>query len=253
MKLLFIRPVPFAERDRAQDVAMKENIKSMVREGTSVTIGSLRAGYRGVDYSWPRLYNSVEQVKSSYRAWKAGYDGVIVGCFHDPGLIEARSIIDIPVTGVLQSAILIASCLGNRFSVIAVDRVSGAAITERIEKYGLAGKLASIRCLSIGSQEAQEAYADPPRLVSLLTEVATKAVKEDEAEVIIPGCTILSSILTYQGVYEVDGVPIIDPVWAGIKMAEVLVDLKMAYGVGVCRASVYSPFVNWEKTIPIES
>ena len=86
----------------------------------------------------------------------------------------------------------------------------------------------------------------------MFKEVATKAAGEDETEVIIAGCTILSSILTNRKVYEVDGLPLIDPVWAGVKMAEVLVDLKRAYGVGVCRKSIYSASVSWEKEIPIE-
>ena len=79
-----------------------------------------------------------------------------------------------------------------------------------------------------------------------------KDIREDEAEVVIPGCTIVSTMLTSQKVFEIDEVPIIDPVYAGIKMAEVLVDLKKTYGIGVCRASIYAAAAGWEKEKPIK-
>ena len=57
-----------------------------------------------------------------------------------------------------------------------------------------------------------------------------------------------------QRVYQVDGVPVIDPLAAQIKMAETLSDFQRAYGTGVCRASIYhSPHKGWEEEIPIET
>jgi hypothetical protein len=48
-----------------------------------------------------------------------------------------------------------------------------------------------------------------------------------------------------------DGVFIIDPVWAGIKMAEVLVNLRRSYGIEVCRSSGYGICADWDRDIPL--
>lgn len=253
MKLWYGKPVAFIKEQVSFTNLLGKNINTMVREGTTVDVHWLKAGYRAPTYSQTESYNAVEGVKCYYEAWKMGYDGIIIGCAHDPGLTEARSIIDIPVVGVFQSAVLIASCLGNKFSVITDHQSSKAAQLEKIKRYGLADKLASIRILDTTPTQMAESYAaDPAKLIDTFKEVAAKAAREDDAEVIIPGCTVLSTILTAQKVFEVDKVPIVDPVFAGIKMAEMLVDLKKAFGIGVCRASIYAAPAGWEKQIPIE-
>jgi len=95
-------------------------------------------------------------------------------------------------------------------------------------------------------------YDDPDELVGTFKDIARKAVRDDKAEVIVAGCTILGSILTQEKITELDGVPIIDPVWAGIKMLEVLVDLKATFGVGVCRNSIYASAPGWEQDKAID-
>ncbi len=64
---------------------------------------------------------------------------------------------------------------------------------------------------------------------------------EDGAEVIIPGCTVLSVLLATNDYSKVEGteVPVLDPVSAEIKMAEVLVDLKKKLGVQLSRVNTY--------------
>ena len=252
MKLLMGNPSPTVEsRTSFYYKALRENIKTMVRDGTSIELFWPKKGYSDSTRAWTEAYNSLESVKGYYEAWKAGYDGIVIACVLDPGLIQARSIIDIPVAGACESAALFASMLGNKYSVIAHDRIVGAAMDDCIKRSGLAEKLASIRYAPLGFGEAAALYQDPPKLVRVFRESAVRVIEEDGAEAIIPGCTVLSTMLTSQGVYEIDGVPLVDPVWAALKMAEVLVDLKKAYGMGVCRSTIYSAAANWEKEIPI--
>jgi Asp/Glu/hydantoin racemase len=252
MKLGVIQPVPFSEIDKPTEGVFRENFKTMAREGTDVDVLWLKTGYSEPTYTWTEIYNAVEIGKTCYRAWKAGYEGVVIGCTQDPGLIEARSIVDIPVTGVTESSVAFASTLGSKFSFVCLLPAEAASIADKIRRYGLADRLASIRYTELSSAEAKELYADPAKLVGAFMDVATKAIREDKPEVIIAGCTILSSILTHQGIHKIGGLPLIDPVWAGIKMAEVLVDLNKAYGIGICRSSIYAAAPDWEKEIPIE-
>lgn len=80
----------------------------------------------------------------------------------------------------------------------------------------------------------------------------SRAVKQDGAEVLWVACTISAAILTTQGIYKVDGAPVLDLFAAAIKMAEIMVDLQRAYGISVCRESIYyPPRPGWEEQIPI--
>lgn len=252
MKLGYVQPVPYTMADEAMDNAFNENFKRIARDGTEVDILWLADGYTEPTYIWTETYNAIEGVKTCYRAWKEGYDGVVIGCTQDPGLIEARSIVDIPVTAVTESAASIAASLGKKYSFISLLPSEGASIEDRIRRYGMSEKLASIRHTELSAKEAKGLYEDPDELVNTFLGIARKAIQEDKAEVIVAGCTILSSILTQQNVTEIDNVPIIDPVWAGIKMAEVLVDLKSSFGLGVCRNSIYAAAPGWDEEKAIE-
>ena len=251
MRLWFGNPVPLSERNESLRNLLIQNVENMVRDGTSVSVHGPESGYPSASHAWTRLYNSVEGVKCYYKAWKKGYDGIIIGCITDPGLTETRSVIDIPVAGVCESAVLISSCLGSKFSIITHDRATGAILADKIKCYGLSEKLASIRCVGFSAAEAVAASSNPTELINTFNKQAEKAIEEDEAEVIIPGCTIISSILTSQKIRNIKDVPVIDPVWAGIKMAEIFVDLKKSYNLGVCRKSIYSVPRGWEREITI--
>jgi Asp/Glu/hydantoin racemase len=252
MKLAFTQPVPFSEdRDKALENIYRENFKTMAREGTTVDIFWLKNGYCEPTYAWTETYNSVEMVKTCYQAWKTGYDGIVIGSTQEPGLIEARSVVGIPVIGITESSAAIASSIGARFSILCLHQGHAALVADKIRRYGLSGKLVGVRYGDFSAVEARELYSDIGKMLLAVKQLASKAVEEDKAEVIIPACTILSSALTNQGLYQIDGVPIIDPVWAGIKMAEVFVDLKLTYGIGVCRNTMYATPNDWEQEIPI--
>ena len=56
---------------------------------------------------------------NALRAEAEGYDVFAVGSVQDPGLEEARSLLDIPVVGYGEAAMHFACMLGSRFAVIA--------------------------------------------------------------------------------------------------------------------------------------
>lgn len=70
----------------------------------------------------------------------------------------------------------------------------------------------------------------------------------DGAEVLIPGCMVMTSAMRIasgceeeysNGLTEVDGVPVVDVVGAASKLAEVLVSLKKGGSTGISRKGFY--------------
>jgi allantoin racemase len=76
----------------------------------------------------------------------ADVDATIIGAFGDPGLIEARAGLAIPVVG-LGEAGLRAAANGRRFSIVTLGEAMRAALVERIQALGLDDQLAEIHIL----------------------------------------------------------------------------------------------------------
>ena len=153
-------------------------------------------------------------------------DAVVIGCFYDVGLREAREVSGRAiVTAPCQSATAIASNLGNTFSVLVGRRKWIPKMRENVHLYGHGRRLVSMRPLDLGVHDFQ---ADHDRTCDRLLTEGRKAVQEDGAEVIILGCTAEYGF--YKEMQEALGVPVIDAVLAPFKYAEFLADLVGRFG-----------------------
>lgn len=231
--------------------------KAVARPGTRVDFTCLREDYFSMPTTAYRsAYNAIGMVERAYQAEKNGYDAFMIGCASDPGLTESRSLLTIPVTAPLESASLLATTLGDRFSVVLLEKAGRPVTRNKIHSYGLKDKLASIRDVdgvSVGACIAALQNKKHGKVVEQIVEEVKTAVTQDGAEAVIIGCTIGSSLLTVNGVHEVAGVPLVDMITAELKMAEIMVDIHRAYGILPCKASIYkAPPSDWEHEVPIK-
>jgi allantoin racemase len=80
--------------------------------------------------------------------------------------------------------------------------------------------------------------------MSTIFEEAQKAVEEDDAEVIILGCGFMTGAVTK--LQKKLGVPIVDPVIAGIKVAEMLAELHRKIGLTHSKVCAYHPLEKFD-------
>ena len=148
------------------------------------------------------------------------FDAAIIAAFGDPGLLGARELFDIPVVGMAEAAMLAACMLGRKFSIVTFARALEPWYRECVELNGLAGRCASIRMLDGSFRSVSDVQEEKEEL---LVELANRAVVEDEADVIILGGAPLAGLAGK--VKERLPVPLVDPVSAAVKQAEMLVTL----------------------------
>ncbi len=154
------------------------------------------------------------------------YDAIVIGCFYDVGLREAREVSGRSiVTAPCQSATAIASNLGNTFSVLVGRRKWIPKMRDNVHAYGHGHRLVSMRPLDLGVHDFQ---ADHNRTCDRLLAEGRKAVQEDGAEVLILGCTAEYGF--HETMQAALGVPVIDAVLSPFKYAEFLVDLANRFG-----------------------
>ncbi len=102
----------FSDLDRAPvyRASLLEHAARAVDPGTSVTLHGLRPGTYGPDlapidairFRYIEALNEQQICEAALAAERAGYDAFALGCFYDPGLRQARSLVDIPVVGLSE-------------------------------------------------------------------------------------------------------------------------------------------------------
>ncbi len=224
----------------------RENLEKIARPGTEFDYECIKdvfpLNYNTFQYNMLKCINAA--VERVILAEQQGYDAVVNSCVSDPGLFEMRSVVDIPVTGCFESATHLAATMGAKWSVVTVEEV----IVKRFDKllvdfYGVRQSMASIRHIGIRASQLYPEITPTEEVARRIIEVSKKCVKEDGAEVIISGCTIMSALFTNyfkDDPVNVIGVPVIDPMYTAFKFAEMIVDLrKLAVYPAVSRVGLY--------------
>jgi Asp/Glu/hydantoin racemase len=149
-----------------------------------------------------------------------GMDAVVVAAFADPGLGAARELLDIPVVGMAEAAMLTACMLGRRFAVITFALALEAWYQECIEYNGLAGRSAGVFCLDEPFSDINAVAEEKAASLAQLSERAIAA----GADVCILGGAPLSGVAAK--ISHLVRVPLVDGVVAAARQAETLATLR---------------------------
>jgi len=194
---------------------------------TKLSIGSLKAGLESLQFSFDEAYTQLPLLQEAIQAEKEGYDGIVVYCFADPALAALREALQIPVVGLCESSIHVASLLGERYSIILAGSrdefpAKRNVVLQRIRRFGLEHKCASIRTLGIPVLRLEAVHAE---VREELTRVARAVVEEDGADSIVLGC---GGIVPRSGEsLGLEGIPLIVPGLAALAMCEVLAHTRL--------------------------
>jgi len=201
----------------------EEILRSYAKPDTDFEIVSIRQGAQSIESYFDIYIGSLNTLRLVQEAEEKGFDGVIITCFGNACVDPAREIVNIPVVGSGQASMLLAAGLGNRFSVIGTVR--SAADRHRMEalKLGLVSKLASVRCIDA---RVLSLHDDLEATLSAMADSGKKAIEEDGAQVLIPGC--FGMIGLAERMQRELGVPVVDPAGATVKLMETLVDLNLS-------------------------
>jgi allantoin racemase len=222
MRILWINPVG----TQVFDADTQKLLEEARRQGTQVEVVSLSGDRpRHLEYHAYEAMVLADIVRITYRS--AGqYDAIVIGCFYDIGLREAREVSQRAiVTAPCQAATAIASNLGNTFSILVGRRKWIPKMRENVHLYGHGHRLASMRAVELGVHDFQ---ADHQRTCERLLGEGRRAVQEDGAEVLILGCTAEYGF--HRQMQAELGVPVIDAVLAPFKYAEFLAELAGRFG-----------------------
>ncbi len=136
----------------------------------------------------------------------------VIACFSDPGMHSVREITKKPVLGIMESGILTALTLGQRFGVIAILPGSIPRHLRMINAMGVQSRLANERAVGLPVVE----LSDEKKTLGRMIEVAA-ALRDDGANSVVMGC---AGMAQYRERVEREvGIPVVEPTQAATAMA----------------------------------
>ncbi|WP_037360963.1 aspartate/glutamate racemase family protein [Amycolatopsis orientalis] len=153
------------------------------------------------------------------RRYDRPYDAVVLAGFGEPGREAFRELLEVPVVDITDAAVHVALMLAPRFGVVTSLPRAIVQIQDSLHSAGVAANCVGVRAadlpvLKVGTLEIGP---ESPLVVQ------SRTLLEQGAEALVLGCAGLAGLDKEVSAHL--GVPVIDPVAAGVAMAEALVRL----------------------------
>ncbi len=146
-------------------------------------------------------------------------DAFVLACFSDPGISAVRKATSRPVVGIAEAAYLSALGLGQKFGIVSLGQSSIDRHLRYLKVLGFDGRLAGDRSIDMTVVELMAGD-----VVKTVATAGRLLREEDGADVIILGCAGLGGYR--QAMQQALGIPVIDPVQAGVALACTTLDLQ---------------------------
>lgn len=175
-------------RQVAEDVFVR-NTEKVKEEGTEIVFHFMHRGFTDLDFFAYNCFN----VRNDYELFEAGlklggedYDGLVIHCAFDSMLEPLRQALDMPVVGVLQAGMLLATMMGHRFGVVTLSNSVVPLIENLICSYGLKDKAVRVRSSESTGQEMMGGLGDAHEVIESFSDAARLCIA-DGADVLVPG------------------------------------------------------------------
>ena len=230
-KILYIHPI----FDPEMVEPLKDYLNTYRQKDTQIDVICFDRGVRRLDYAYYQALVGLDILNAVKKAEQDGYDAVIIGCFDDPLLREAKEICGrMAVVGLAEASMHLAMVLGDSFSILCVEEKDCSQFRGLVQRYGCGGHFVSFQVLGTTVSELQHS---PEKTRQKVETCVRAAVRDQGAEVVVLGCSMMFGF--FRSVQEDHGIPVIDPTLAGLKFAEYLCEVGEGPGWRVSRRGAF--------------
>lgn len=228
----------------------KQNFELVKDRDTEITSKFCSWGIVGMEgFCYPAIdmLNAQAVLQACVRGAQEGYDGILITCFGDPMLDQIRSLVDIPVMSIGESAMRAASVMAKRFGLVTISEANIYETKHRVRQLGLSEYCAGITATRELPEKQPGGIIHAEDTIKHFTDAARELIALG-AEILIPCCGLMSPSLRLApgcekeypgGVTAIDGVPVMDVMSVAIQMLEGAVKLKKAGSAWIGRSGVY--------------
>jgi allantoin racemase len=221
MKLLVVNP----NSSETVTAAIMESARPAASPGTDLIGVTTKGGTRNIDSAFGDYLSGSFMLRTCLEAVAVQKpDGVVLAGFGRVGIDALKEALTIPVVSIAEASMALACLLGHRFTTLTMLQQFIPYQQDLVRLHGFEARCASVRAINVN---VEQCVTDRERTLGELTEQVERIVAEDRAEVVILACAGLCGY--DRELSRRAGIPVLDPVAVGVRMAEDLVALGLCH------------------------
>ncbi|NHF72859.1 aspartate/glutamate racemase family protein [Paracoccus xiamenensis] len=166
---------------------------------------------------------AIQAIDQAIDAEADGFDAVVLGHFQDPGLMELKSAIGIPVIGVGEASLHFAAQLGRQIGLITLDQTFRHLHHEQADRYGLGERVTHVSGLNVTPGYFADAFrgdgAAKDRMIAELRRIAQPMV-DAGCDVIVPAGVLPGLLISGERGLCIGDAPVLNRVAVALLQAE---------------------------------
>ncbi len=185
---------------------------------------------------------AAQTIRNALEAERAGYDAFVIGHFQEPGLLQVRGAVDMPVIGLGEASMLAAMSMGGKVGLVTIDPVFIDWHQRQIAAHCLAERVVAVRAISVDLPGFMRAFTDE----SVYARVRADFIAQVEsliaagAEVILPAGGLPMLLFSRERPFVIDGARVLNGIAVAVKAAEMALALQKLTGAVVSRRGTYA-------------
>jgi allantoin racemase len=185
---------------------------------------------------------AVQTIRLALEAERAGYDAFVIGHFQEPGLLEIRGAVDIPVIGLGEASMLAALTMGRRFGLVTIDPVFIDWHERQVRAHGLDKRVAGVRAIHADLPGFMRAFTDEAAYAAVRAAFVgqVQPLVASGAEVVIPAGGLPMLLFARECPFVIDGAVVLNGIATVAKAAEMALALHRLTGASVSRRGTYA-------------
>src|SRR5262249_45784173 len=185
---------------------------------------------------------AAQAIRSALEAERAGYDAFVIGHFQEPGLLEIRGTVDIPVVALGEANLLVALSMGRRIGLVTIDPVFIDWHERQVHAHGLDQRVAGVRAIRADLPAFMAAFTDEAHYSKVRADFVeqVRPLVAAGAEVIIPAGGLPMLLFARECPFVIDGALALNGIAVVVKAAEMALSLKRLTGSVVSRRGTYA-------------
>lgn len=222
--------------------ATQKLVNRALAPDTKLEVRGTTQGVLGDQFRLFWNYDTREVIDNALKIRReGGYDAFVIANSLDPALVELREMLDIPVLSFMEVSCFTACTMGERFGVLGVNRKLMAWYRQIVLGYGLGGRLAAVEPMEVEQTRSLEdgftSKAGGDNLERQVRAAAQRAIDKGAEVVFVGGPP--GTLMAERGVFQIDGVPLLDTYTLLAKAAETAATMHKLTGVCVSRHLLY--------------
>jgi allantoin racemase len=185
---------------------------------------------------------AAQAIRNALEAERAGYDGIVIGHFQEPGLLEIRGAVDIPVIGLGEANLLAALSMGGRLGLVTIDPIFIDWHERQVRAYGLQQRVTGVRAIHVDLPGFMRAFTDEASYAQVRAAFIeqVRPLVADGAEVIIPAGGLPMLLFGRERPFVIDSALVLNGIAVVAKAAEMALALRRLTGSVVSRRGTYA-------------